>query len=750
MARHQYRLSGKFNRWTSAGAAALAVANLPGSGKVVTIRSCEIEVTTFAQAGTPGGLPLTMQFALARCSAVTDGAEVVTPMKNDTNASDWPETIVCSLGATCTMGAVVRTYEADRRAVTMYIPTNMSQLSNETHRGSQSFRGLLGRTYSGAVERVTIRPGESFTVVPHAAVAPVLANTFNYPYRIVAVFRNQNTNRTFQLECVANDFTNSRSLFTIRNGSASTLIELVDLEISEIGGNTPPYFRAVLAGEMPVGSSDPARVFAPAKLDTDSPDLPPEVVCASDVMVQPLDSPGRPHPDDAMGSLVVAPYFVTRWNHGPTLRTFHADVIGHCGELRASDTFGNSQRGNDLLVRGTEFRVREGQTFAIVPAHGTISSAVAPQPFSGYSSFIYSITFDVEDDGPTFAWSPAPATVLAPGDVVTLDITDTSEHDDHLISFLQSSSGLHETVMRRAFNAPLPAVADSTRYTVTGIAIANGYRYTFADPGGWRTPFTVRAHAIDSVGRVFDATAFYGAQDLDRVQFLNITPAPDSTLAPSDIFEFDVIADGGASLSSLQIMVGYTDPSESLGVESFEVAAILSFGINPLPGYTATVDEIAGGFHLTIGRSGDGWLRPFTVFLMATDSGIPQLGLEVAYQNNLFAYDVAPVQQATDHDPPTSSVVSPTVGTELAPTTPVVFDVVDDSGTFRRVIVALFYPATGITELVHDGDTFLGKFVSGARVMIANGFRYTVLPIGGWTSAPTIRIFAIDRTGKEL
>lgn len=61
-----------------------------------------------------------------------------------------------------------------------------------------------------------------------------------------------------------------------------------------------------------------------------------------------------------------------------------------------------------------------------------------------------------------------------------------------------------------------------------------------------------------------------------------------------------------------------------------------------------------------------------------------------------------------------------------------------------------FFPATGVTELVHDGDAFRGFYAAtSSRTMIGGGFRFTVLRSGGWPGAPTIQAFAIDHAGNE-
>jgi hypothetical protein len=93
---------------------------------------------------------------------------------------------------------------------------------------------------------------------------------------------------------------------------------------------------------------------------------------------------------------------------------------------------------------------------------------------------------------------------------------------------------------------------------------------------------------------------------------------------------------------------------------------------------------------------------------------------------------------------------NPAPGTPIARTGPISFEVTDDSGDFRRIFVVAFFPATGVTEVVHDGDGFRGHYAAGSsRTMIAGGFRYTLLRTSGWPGAPTIQTFAIDRAGNE-
>lgn len=103
-----------------------------------------------------------------------------------------------------------------------------------------------------------------------------------------------------------------------------------------------------------------------------------------------------------------------------------------------------------------------------------------------------------------------------------------------------------------------------------------------------------------------------------------------------------------------------------------------------------------------------------------------------------------------DTTPPVIEHFVPPLGATLSAQQSITFDATDDSGRFRRVLVHAVF-SDGVVEVVHDGDGFRGYYQgSSSRVMIANGYRYTVLRTGGWPSSPaTFNVFAIDASGNE-
>lgn len=131
-------------------------------------------------------------------------------------------------------------------------------------------------------------------------------------------------------------------------------------------------------------------------------------------------------------------------------------------------------------------------------------------------------------------------------------------------------------------------------------------------------------------------------------------------------------------------------------------------------------------------------------------TSLVRAGAERLLSPSYLLFIPEPPAPPADTAAPVVANFDPAPGTPIARTAAVSFDVTDESGDFRRIFVVTFYPATGATEVVHDGDAFRGHYAaSSSRTMIAAGFRYSVLRTGGWPAAPTIQTFAIDRAGNE-
>ncbi len=101
-----------------------------------------------------------------------------------------------------------------------------------------------------------------------------------------------------------------------------------------------------------------------------------------------------------------------------------------------------------------------------------------------------------------------------------------------------------------------------------------------------------------------------------------------------------------------------------------------------------------------------------------------------------------------DTTDPVVTLISPSEGTTLLPSTTVVVDVTDNS-SFRRVLLAIQFGGTGAPELAHDGDGFTTPYRGSTRENISGGWRYTLARNGGWPAALRLDVYAIDAAGRE-
>lgn len=97
----------------------------------------------------------------------------------------------------------------------------------------------------------------------------------------------------------------------------------------------------------------------------------------------------------------------------------------------------------------------------------------------------------------------------------------------------------------------------------------------------------------------------------------------------------------------------------------------------------------------------------------------------------------------------------PLTGATLAPAGQVVVDVTDETsgeiGGVRRVVIVVSYDDGGTSEIIFDGDEFVGPFLATSTVTpIADGFRYAIERDGdGWLEGFDLLVFAVDVGGNE-
>lgn len=102
-----------------------------------------------------------------------------------------------------------------------------------------------------------------------------------------------------------------------------------------------------------------------------------------------------------------------------------------------------------------------------------------------------------------------------------------------------------------------------------------------------------------------------------------------------------------------------------------------------------------------------------------------------------------------DSTPPVIGNFNPASGSTINPNSALEVDVTDNLDQLLITHVWVVF-ADGNTHLVWDGDAFT-PFYEGlsSRTPIANGYRYSVRHINGWSQGVTLKVDAVDQAGNR-
>jgi hypothetical protein len=139
------------------------------------------------------------------------------------------------------------------------------------------------------------------------------------------------------------------------------------------------------------------------------------------------------------------------------------------------------------------------------------------------------------------------------------------------------------------------------------------------------------------------------------------------------------------------------------------------------------------------------------VELVAGDTGGRALyGPRETPTHAIYDVYVPPEVETPDTTAPVIDNFDPAVGSEIARTDPIQFDVTDDSEEEFAFISIIVRYTDGVTENIYNGSGFSPRFLVGsAKVAITGGYRFTIRRTGGWLNTPIIMtITAIDSSGN--
>lgn len=397
MARQQYRWVGEAAWQSMSGNAILAIQNKNGSGKKILVHSFEVLPQTV---GTTTGLAF---IDLVRGSSSANGVGcLISPHDTD---NIFPADIKIQKFCDFTPSGTVLS--------TRFFGKNLSLgaqsgLCNNWQRGglnkNQKMNALISqRAKDIGLENIVIRPGESIGISQRFMSSSQILQ-LNY----TLVVRGT-PNKTFSGQAITwlasgNNSASgsiSTSPFVITNNSVSDIIELVSLDITELGTLDTPYLQLVPIGSIdPQSQADPIAIQSVTKMDSIYPDLDSnKIALLTDAPLLPLGVPVTYISGSSTGSPKGYNYLHTKDFIGPQFFTYFPEHnrYSSTGILNDMSLVPLSNKGSRLMGdKGSPIVIREGEQIGIVSGAET---AVTTNPIgtSGWQLLQFAITFSVEN-----------------------------------------------------------------------------------------------------------------------------------------------------------------------------------------------------------------------------------------------------------------------------------------------------------------------------------------------------------------
>lgn len=384
MARHQYRVTGELTWQSNSGNALLSIVNKNGSGKKITLRSVEVVPLTSTTTATAGSVAAAAPTVFALARATVDGGAEVPLRPHDTNAPAWPSTVRVVRRATVASPTVLgRTVALKQLTQATLSWASMQRAHGPTTIAAQPRKDL-------AVEGRVVRAGEAL-----ALYVQTLNNSV--PLRVTATLvRVGSPDRAYTVRYFTSAVSADEAIFAIDNtaGSGETVL-LRSIAVEEVGTYDSPYLQLV-----PVGATiDADAADAPTilRIDTNSPDPLTWIDARTDVPMLPFGVPESYFSEASTGSPKGFSYLKTKDFEGPRWRVAFPEYVAHRpNALSDAGLIATSHHGADIGVLAAGITIREGEGVALVSAAETAAGATAAVGVSGWSSFEFAVTFDVE------------------------------------------------------------------------------------------------------------------------------------------------------------------------------------------------------------------------------------------------------------------------------------------------------------------------------------------------------------------
>lgn len=320
-------------------------------------------------------------------------------------------------------------------------------------------------------------------------------------------------------------------------------------------------------------------------------------------------------------------------------------------------------------------------------------------------------------------FDPAPDSTIERGQTITFDITDDVDVDSYQVLVSVAGKAPEDVTGGSPFSS---GYGSSSETPITG-----GVTLSIVRDGGWSGTVVFTVRATDVQGNELETSFEYEAPAAPTIE----NPQPDpgaGDVGNNEVIAIDVL--NAARVLIVAEVVGSLGPEVVFDYHSGTYTS----------GYSGISSSIGiGAWRYEFTRV-PYWNGGFMITVYAEDGNGNQSVQSYSW--------TAPLVSVIDVEPPAITNVVPPDGTSLRFSQSVSLDITDNSGEFRRIILAVSFPGLGIYEIVHDGDVFGPNYNDTAlnsRVAIDSGFHYVLLRRGGWPASPSLRTFAIDEGGNE-
>ena len=381
MAKRQYRLSTEANWQSMFGQAILAITNVSGSGRKLTLRSFEVGIQSIAGSTVPMGGNAT----LWQCSSASGEDMTARSVRFDSGTA-MPSGVVVRRGG----GGDAYTNILRRVVTTRSGSAAGTQNVLATQRSWSRIGGLIRSPIrdTGVVEPITVPTGSAIVLMSDIVRASV-------PLRVHAVVNVSGKTVVWEYVTATRP---GLSLFSLENTGAATVM-LLRLGIQEVGTTDTPYLRMVPVGQIYGVDFDDTSKQLPGKLtpmDSTYPSLDSVCKVYTDVGFVPLGVPENYMTATTAGSPRGFNYLHTKDFNGPVLRIFFPEMEcnkpGGTNEDMKGYCYGH--RNADIGVLYSGITINPGEGVAIVASAETAVGVTAA--FSGWPSLLFSAQIDDE------------------------------------------------------------------------------------------------------------------------------------------------------------------------------------------------------------------------------------------------------------------------------------------------------------------------------------------------------------------